>query len=104
MARRSSAYFQRANHKGGRKYDKKMPGTEHTEKAAVAAIFHERDVTARKHAEQRRASDPRNTTSVGLACSEAMLAHLKVLLILATRLKSPAPICRTRRIAPRCHF
>jgi hypothetical protein len=43
-----------ANHKGGRKYDKKtggeLPRGEDAEKAAVAAVFYERYVAARKHA------------------------------------------------------
>ncbi len=42
-----------ANHKGGRKYDKKtgeeLPRTEDKEKAEAAAIFYERYVTARQH-------------------------------------------------------
>ncbi len=42
-----------ANHKGGRKYDKKsgdeLPRTEDAEKARAAAIFYERYVTARQH-------------------------------------------------------
>ena len=42
-----------ANHKGGRKYDKQtgdeLPRTKDTEKAAAAAIFYERYVTARQH-------------------------------------------------------
>ena len=41
-----------ANHKGGRKYDKKsgdeLPRTEDTEKAQAAAVFYERYVTARQ--------------------------------------------------------
>ena len=45
-----------ANHKGGRKYDKKsgeeLPRTEDAEKAA--AVFYERYVTARQHAENVR--------------------------------------------------
>ena len=44
-----------ANHKGGRKYDKKsgelLPRTEDAEKAAAAAIFYERYVAARQHPE-----------------------------------------------------
>ena len=47
-----------ANHKGGRKYDKKtgeeLPRTEDAEKAAAAAIFYERYVAARQHAEYVR--------------------------------------------------
>ena len=47
-----------ANHKGGRKYDKKtgeeLPRTEDKEKAAAAAIFYERYVTARQHKEYVR--------------------------------------------------
>ena len=43
-----------ANHKGGRKYDTKtgheLPRTEVKEKAAAAAVFYERYVTARQHA------------------------------------------------------
>jgi hypothetical protein len=42
-----------ANHKGGRKYDKKtgkeLPRTKDKEKAAAAAIFYERYVAARQH-------------------------------------------------------
>ncbi len=42
-----------ANHKGGRKYDKKtggqLPRTEDADKAAAAGIFYERYVTARQH-------------------------------------------------------
>ena len=42
-----------ANHKGGRKYDKKsgeeLPKTEDAEKAQAAAVFYERYVTARQH-------------------------------------------------------
>lgn len=42
-----------ANHKGGRKYDKKtgkeLPRTEDPVKAAAAAIFYERYVAAREH-------------------------------------------------------
>ena len=42
-----------ANHKGGRKYDKKtgaeLPRTKDREKAETAAIFYERYVTARQH-------------------------------------------------------
>ena len=47
-----------ANHKGARKYDKKtgkeLPRTEDAEKAAAAAIFYERYVTARQLAEYVR--------------------------------------------------
>ena len=47
-----------ANHKGGRKYDKKsgkeLPRTEDAEKVAAAAVFYERYVTARQHAEYVR--------------------------------------------------
>ena len=47
-----------ANHTGGRKYDKEtgeeLPRTEDAEKAAAAAIFYERYVTARQHAEYVR--------------------------------------------------
>ena len=47
-----------ANHKGGRKYDKttgdELPRTEDTGKAAAAAVFYERYVTARKHREYVR--------------------------------------------------
>src|SRR6202051_3622332 len=47
-----------ANHKGGRKYDKKsgeeLPRTTDKEKAAAAAIFYERYVTARLHPEYVR--------------------------------------------------
>jgi hypothetical protein len=47
-----------ANHKGGRKYDKKtgeeLPRTEDEEKAEAAAIFYERYVTARQHKEYVR--------------------------------------------------
>ena len=47
-----------ANHKGGRKYDKKtgeeLPRTEDKEKAEAAAIFYERYVTARQHPEYLR--------------------------------------------------
>jgi len=47
-----------ANHKGGRKYDKKtgveLPRTEDSEKAAAAAVFYECYVTARQHAEYVR--------------------------------------------------
>ena len=47
-----------ANHKGGRKYDKttgeELPRTEDSEKAAAAAVFYERYVTARQHAEYIR--------------------------------------------------
>ena len=42
-----------ANHKGGRKYDKRsgkeLPRTEDKVKAAAAAIFYDRYVTAREH-------------------------------------------------------
>ncbi|GAC1336896.1 MAG: DUF4385 domain-containing protein [Isosphaeraceae bacterium] len=42
-----------ANHKGGRKYDKKtgteLPRIEDAEKAAAAAVFYERYVAAREH-------------------------------------------------------
>ncbi len=42
-----------ANHKGGRKYGKKtgelLPRTEDAEKAAAAAVFYERYLTARQH-------------------------------------------------------
>lgn len=42
-----------ANHKGGRKYDKatgnELPRADDPEKAAAAAIFYERYVTAREH-------------------------------------------------------
>ena len=47
-----------ANHTGGRKYDKKtgeeLPRTEDPEKAAAAAVFYERYVTARQHPEYVR--------------------------------------------------
>jgi hypothetical protein len=47
-----------ANHKGGRKYDKKtgdeLPRTEDEEKAAAAAMFYERYVAARQHPEYVR--------------------------------------------------
>ena len=47
-----------ANHQGGRKYGKKsgelLPRTEDAEKAAAAAIFYERYVTARQHPEYVR--------------------------------------------------
>ena len=47
-----------ANHQGGRKYDKKtgeeLPRTEDQEKAASAAIFYEKYVTARQHPEYVR--------------------------------------------------
>ena len=47
-----------ANHKGGRKYDKKtgeeLLRTEDKEKAASAAIFYEKYVTARQHPEYVR--------------------------------------------------
>ena len=47
-----------ANHTGGRKYDKKsgelLPRTEDAEKAAAAAVFYERYVTARQHPEYVR--------------------------------------------------
>ena len=50
-----------ANHKGGRKYDKKtgaeLPRTEDAEKAAAAAIFYERYVTARQHPDYLRQMD-----------------------------------------------
>ena len=42
-----------ANHKGGRKYDKRtgeeLPRMEDTKKAAAAAVFYERYVAARQH-------------------------------------------------------
>ena len=42
-----------ANHKGGRKYDKKtnevLPRIEDVEKAVAAAVFYERYLTARQH-------------------------------------------------------
>lgn len=47
-----------ANHKGGRKYDKKTgeesPRTADSEKAAAAAVFYERYVAARQHPEYVR--------------------------------------------------
>lgn len=47
-----------ANHKGGRKYDPEtgdeLPRTEDKEKAAAAAVFYERYVTAREHDEYVR--------------------------------------------------
>ncbi len=47
-----------ANHKGGRKYDKEtgaeLPRVEDAEKAAAAALFHERYVAARRHPEYLR--------------------------------------------------
>lgn len=47
-----------ANHKGGRKYDRttgaELPRTEDAEKAAVAAVFYERYVAARRHPEYLR--------------------------------------------------
>jgi hypothetical protein len=47
-----------ANHKGGRKYDRKsgeeLPRVEDGEKAAAAAIFYERYVAARQHPEYVR--------------------------------------------------
>ena len=47
-----------ANHTGGRKYDKKtgelLPRAEDAEKAAAAAVFYERYVTARQHREYVR--------------------------------------------------
>jgi hypothetical protein len=47
-----------ANHKGGRKYDKKtgeeLPRIEDKEKAEAASIFYERYVTARQHKEYVR--------------------------------------------------
>lgn len=47
-----------ANYKGGRKYDKEtgdtLPRTEDPEKAAAAAVFYERYVTARQHPEYLR--------------------------------------------------
>jgi hypothetical protein len=47
-----------ANHKGGRKYDKKsgkeLPRTVDEEKAAAAAVFYERYVAARQHPEYVR--------------------------------------------------
>lgn len=47
-----------ANHKGGRKYDRRtgaeLPRTEDAEKAAAAAVFYERYVAARRHPEYLR--------------------------------------------------
>jgi hypothetical protein len=47
-----------ANHRGGRKYERKsgneLPRSEDKEKAAAAALFYERYVTARQHAEYLR--------------------------------------------------
>jgi len=47
-----------ANHKGGRKYERKsgseLPRSEDQEKAAAAAVFYERYVTARQHREYLR--------------------------------------------------
>lgn len=47
-----------ANHKGGNKYDKQtgqeLPSTEDPEKAAAAAIFYGKYVTARQHKEYVR--------------------------------------------------
>ncbi|QEL17794.1 DUF4385 domain-containing protein [Limnoglobus roseus] len=47
-----------ANHKGGRKYDKKtgdeLPRTEDAKKAAAAAVFYERYVTAQQNTEYVR--------------------------------------------------
>ena len=47
-----------ANHKGGRKYEKEtgaeLPRTVDPEKAAAAAVFHERYVAARRHPEYLR--------------------------------------------------
>ena len=47
-----------ANHKGGRKYDmaggEELPRGEDAEKAAAAAVFYERYVAARQHAEYVR--------------------------------------------------
>ena len=47
-----------ANHESGRKYDQKsgdeVPRTEDKEKAAAAAVFYERYVTARQHKEYVR--------------------------------------------------
>ena len=47
-----------ANHRGGRKYDRKtgeeLPRTEDAEKAAAAAVFYERYVAARQDAEYVR--------------------------------------------------
>jgi hypothetical protein len=62
-----------ANHKGGRKYDKKtgeeLPRTEDNEKAAAAAVFYERYVTARQHAEyvrQKKRHQEQHETGSGL--------------------------------------
>ena len=50
-----------ANHKGGRKYDRKtgaeLPRAEDAEKAAAAAVFYERYVAARQHPEYLRLKD-----------------------------------------------
>ncbi len=47
-----------ANHKGGRKYDRRtraeLPRTEDADKAAAAAVFYERYVAARQHPEYLR--------------------------------------------------
>src|SRR5690349_7940847 len=47
-----------ANHKGGRKYDKKtgaqLPRTEDTEKATAAAVFYEGYIKARQHSDYVR--------------------------------------------------
>ena len=47
-----------ANHKGGRKYDKKtgeeLPRSDDLEKAAAAAVFYDKYVAARQHAEYIR--------------------------------------------------
>ena len=47
-----------ANHRGGRKYDRKtgqeLPRSEDAEKAAAAAVFYERYVAAREHPEYVR--------------------------------------------------
>ena len=47
-----------ANHRGGRKYDRKtgdeLPRTHDAEKAAAAAVFYERYVAARQHPEYVR--------------------------------------------------
>ena len=47
-----------ANHRGGRKYDRKtgeeLPRTEDAEKAAAAAVFYKQYVTARQDAEYVR--------------------------------------------------
>ncbi len=47
-----------ANHAGGRKYDRQtgelLPRTENAEKAAAAAIFYQRYVTAREHPQYLR--------------------------------------------------